>query len=190
MAFFGGSKRRQFERLAQPMVKPLYQAALRLTNSPEWAEDLTQDTLVRAYERFEMFTLGTNFRAWLFTILTNLYLNDCERSRRRPVLISINTANEEEEAWEFPSENKQEDPLAFLLHELLPDDLQAALDALKEEFRIAVLLVDMEEMSYQEASEALGVPIGTVRSRVSRGRALMRRALIERSAPHSEPSLS
>ena len=89
MWIFGGNKRRQFEQLARPLVKPLYQTALRLTRQKERAEDLTQDTLVRAYERFHLFTPGTNFRAWLFTILTHLYLNDCERASRRPSLVSV-----------------------------------------------------------------------------------------------------
>lgn len=179
MSFFLGNRRRQFEQLVRPLMKPLYQAALRLTRQQEWAEDLTQDTLVRAYERFHLFTQGTNFRAWLFTILTNLYLNDCERSRRRPSQVSIHTSGESAEAWDFPSLKVEEDPLAALLVGLLPEHLQSALDALPEEFRLAVILVDMEEMTYQEVADGLNIPVGTVRSRVSRGRAMLRHKVYE-----------
>lgn len=177
MALFSGGKRRQFERLAQPLARPLYQTALRLTRQTEWAEDLTQDTLIRAYERFDLFTPGTNFRAWLFTILTHTYLNDCERTRRRPLTTSFDTANEQHTAWEFPSPEEDNNPEAALLTNVLTEDVQKALDGLPEEFRISVILVDMEEMTYQEAADALRVPVGTIRSRVSRGRSLLRRQL-------------
>ncbi len=177
MWIFGGNKRRQFEQLARPLVKPLYQTALRLTRQKERAEDLTQDTLVRAYERFHLFTPGTNFRAWLFTILTHLYLNDCERASRRPSLVSVSKGDDDSEEWDFPSTNTQDNPEAALLTNLLPERLQEALDALPEEYRVAVILVDIEEMNYQEAATALGIPIGTVRSRVSRGRGILRKLL-------------
>jgi RNA polymerase sigma-70 factor (ECF subfamily) len=180
MNLFGSSRMRQFERLAKPLLKSLYQTALRLTRQTEWAEDLTQDTLIRAYERFDQFIPGTNFRAWLFTILTHNYLNDCEKARRRPVTTSMHTANEEGNVWEFPSPGADNDPAAALLVDVLPEDLQNALDSLSEEFRVAVLLVDMEEMAYQEAADALGIPVGTVRSRVSRGRAMIRRYLMSK----------
>lgn len=179
MNLFGGGNRRQFERQAKPLLKPLYYAALRLTRQTEWAEDLTQDTLIRAYERYDLFTPGTNFRAWLFTILTHLYLNDCERARRRPVSTSLDTTNDEGSVWEFPDTGTSSNPEAMLLTDTLDEPIQQALDALPEEFRVAVLLVDMEEMSYQEAADALRIPVGTVRSRVSRGRALLRRKLTQ-----------
>lgn len=187
MLFFSAGKRRQFERLAKPLARPLYQTALRLTRQPEWAEDLTQDTLIRAYERFEQFTPGTNFRAWLFTILTHTYLNDCERARRRPLTTSLDTANPEGEAWEFPDPDADGNPAAALMSSVLTEDLQAALDALPEDFRTATLLVDVEEMSYQEVADALRVPIGTVRSRVSRGRSLLRRHLERAAQVSPEP---
>lgn len=177
MALFSGGKRRQFEKLAQPLVRPLFQTALRLTRQTEWAEDLTQDTLIRAYERFDLFTPGTNFRAWLFTILTHTYLNDCERARRRPLTTSFDTANEQNSAWEFPAPEAENDPAALLLTDVLTEQVQKALDALPEEFRVAVILVDMDELTYQEAADALRVPVGTIRSRVSRGRALLRKQL-------------
>lgn len=177
MWLFGGDKRRKFEQLARPLLKPLYQTALRLTRQTEWAEDLTQDTLVRAYERFHLFTPGTNFRAWLFTILTRLYLNDCERARRRPSLVSLQPDGDEGEERDFPSRDASGDPEAALLQNVLPEDIQNALDALPEEFRVAVILVDLEDLSYQEVATALDAPVGTIRSRVSRGRGLLKKML-------------
>ena len=170
-------RRRQFERLVRPQLKPLFQMALRLTRQTEWAEDLTQDALIRAYERFHQFTAGTNFRAWLFTILTHLYLNDLEHARRRPNTTSMDTAGEEGQFWDFPTENTTDNPAEALLLNVLPEELQRALDRLPEEFRVAIILVDLQELAYQDAANALAIPLGTVRSRVSRGRAMMRRTL-------------
>ncbi len=186
MALFSGAQRRQFERLTKPLLKPLYQTALRMTRQTEWAEDLTQDTLIRAYERFEMFTAGTNFRAWLFTILTHTYLNDRERAKRRPVSTSIHAGGENDAVWDFPSSDVESDPQAALLTTILPEQLQAALDSLPDDFRVAVILVDMEDLPYQDAADAMGLPVGTIRSRVSRGRMLMRRYL-QRGAARPRP---
>jgi len=183
MRLFSGGQRRQFERLAKPLLKPLYHAALRMARQKEWAEDLTQDTLIRAYERFELFMPGTNFRAWLFTILTHTYLNDCERGKRRPLTASFDSVNVQGSTWEFPAPEANNDPVVLLMVDTLDERLQAALDALPDDYRLAVVLVDLEDMSYQEAADALKIPIGTVRSRVSRGRAQMRHAL--RSDPRA-----
>ena len=173
----GGGRRREFERLVRPQLKPLYQMALRLTRQIEWAEDLTQDALLRAYERFGQFKSGTNFRAWLFTILTSLYLNDRERISRRPQTTSMDTAGDDADFWDFPSPDTRQDPAEALLLSVLPEELQMALDSLPDEFRVAIILIDLQEFSYLEAAAALAAPLGTVRSRVSRGRALMRRSI-------------
>ena len=177
MRLFVGNSRRQFEQQARVYFAPLYQAALRLTRQVEWAEDLTQDTLVRAYERYESFTSGTNFRAWLFTILTHTYLNDCERARRRPVTENFAVASAQGHAWEHADPDAEHDPVTAMMTQVLDERLQGALDSLPEEFRLAIILVDLEELSYQQAAEALHVPIGTVRSRVFRGRSHLRAAL-------------
>ena len=181
MRLFAGNSRRQFEQQAKQYFQPLYQAALRMARQVEWAEDLTQDTLVRAYERYHLFTPGTNFRAWLFTILTHIYLNDCERAKRRPVTASFELTSVHDTILEFADSDN--DPLAVLMTNLLDERLQGALDALPDEFRLAVILVDLEDFSYQQAAEALHIPIGTVRSRVFRGRAHLRTALETLHAP-------
>lgn len=172
---FFKSRSQRFEEMAKPYFKPLYQAALRMTRNREWAEDITQETLIRAYERFDQFQEGTNFRAWLFTILTRVYINDYERGKRRPLTTSFD-AGVEGSTWDFPAP-AESDPAVLLTQNLLDERLQQALDRLPEEYRTAMLLVDVEELSYQEVADALGIPIGTVRSRVSRGRALMRKML-------------
>ena len=184
MAFFSGAKRRQFERECKLLFKPLFHAAFRLARNKEWAEDLTQETLIRAYEKYDLFVPGTNFRAWLFTILTHTYLNDRDRISRRPVASSFYAMGEEGEAWDFPSQDASGDPQAALLLNILPGDLQEALEALPDEFRLVILLVDIEDMSYQDAALALKIPVGTVRSRVSRSRIMMRRYIEhKKSAP-------
>lgn len=175
MDLFSKSRSRRFEQLAKPLFKPLYQAALRMTRNREWAEDITQETLIRAYERFDQFEEGTNFRAWLFTILTRVYINDYERGKRRPLTTSFDSGVEGS-TWDFPAP-PQSDPAVLLTENLLDEKLQKALDSLPEEYRTVVLLVDVEELSYQETADALNIPVGTVRSRVSRGRALLRQML-------------
>ena len=177
MRLFVTNSRRQFEQQIRPFFHPLYQAALRMTRQVEWAEDLTQDTLVRAYERYPSYPSETNFRAWLFTILTHTYLNDCERAKRRPVTASYEEASLYGEVRDFVVSDGDNDPLAILMTHFLDERLQGALDRLPDEFRLAVLLVDVENLSYQQAAEALHIPIGTVRSRVFRGRAHLRAAL-------------
>lgn len=177
MRLFASGSRRQFEQQTRPYFQPLYHAALRLTRQVEWAEDLTQDVLVRAYERYDTYMPGTNYRAWLFTILTHTYLNDCERAKRRPKTAGFEMANAHEERRICSGDDEESDPVAILMTQVLDERLQGALDALPEEFRLAVILVDVENLTYQQAADALHVPIGTVRSRVFRGRAHLRTAL-------------
>lgn len=171
-------QRRQFERLIVPMTKPLYIAALRLCRQHDWAEDLVQDTLIRAYERFNLFQPGTNFRAWLLTILTRLYLNDYVRGKRRPLSISYEEMGPSGSAMEFAAPTG-ENPETLLISAVIEEELQIALDSIQEDFRQALILVDLEELSYQEAAEALSIPVGTVRSRVSRGRTQLRQHLMK-----------
>ena len=177
MAFFSGAKRRQFERETRALFKSLCHAAYRMTRDPVSAEDLTQDTLIRAYQNYDSFAQGTNFRGWLLTIMTRIYLNDCAKKRVRPMETPLYAAGEESGAWDFPSQDASSDPQAALMTGILPEHLEAALDALPIDFRVVTILIDMEDMSYQEAADALEIPVGTVRSRVSRSRMMMRRYL-------------
>lgn len=161
----------EFERLLEPHRLALYNSALRLTCHQEDAEDLLQEVIVRAYTSFHQFQRGTNFKAWLFRILTNIYINEYRRRMRAPTLVAM-----EEVAWEVESEWSQEraDPSTLpedtLLSKVLDEEVETALRELPEEFRMVVILADLQEFSYQEIARILRIPIGTVRSRLFRGR--------------------
>lgn len=154
-------------------LEPLYAAAVRLTRDRADAEDLLQDTVLKALRASDRFARGTNLRAWLYTILRNTWRNRRRDRARAPVEVD----SERVEASHLPAgEGVGASPEALLLRETLDDELQAALDGLPEAFREAVWLRDVEEFSYAEIAEMLGVPPGTVMSRISRGR----RQLLER----------
>jgi RNA polymerase sigma-70 factor, ECF subfamily len=173
------SRREQFETLARKYHRDIFNAALRMTGNYVDAEDLTQETFLKAYVAFDQFTLGTNFRAWLLRILTNTHINRYRRSRRTPDTV----------AWEDLAENgnrrvpeeRSPDPLPEeqVLANVPDDTIAPAIAALPDEFREAVILSDMHELSYKEIADALDIPLGTVRSRIFRGRRLLRSALKE-----------
>lgn len=158
-----------FEQEALACIDGLYGAALRLTANPADAEDLVQDTYLKAFKSADQFQPGTNLRAWLFTILHNTFLNRRRRAVREPVAAEPDEI--ERAAAALPGE--VETPERLLLRGTLDADLQAALDSLPEAFRQAVWLRDVEEFTYAEIAGMLGVPIGTVMSRISRGRRLL-----------------
>lgn len=154
----------RFRELALPHTRALYGTAFRLVRNPHDAEDLVQETLLRAYKGFDRFALGTNIRAWLFTILHRARADVFRKKGRSPVTVEL-----EGEGPATPA------PQAALAsgHE----ELDRALAGLPEVFRAAVVLRDVQEFSYAEIAQILGVPIGTVMSRIHRGRALLREAL-------------
>jgi RNA polymerase sigma-70 factor (ECF subfamily) len=158
-----------FEREALACLDSLYGTALRLTANPADAEDLVQDTYLKAFRAAHQFEPGTNLRAWLFTILHNTFLNRRRRAVKEPVAVEP----EEIERAAAGRVGAAETPETLLLRETLDADLQAALDALPESFRQAVWLRDVEEFSYGEIAGMLQVPLGTVMSRISRGRRLL-----------------
>jgi RNA polymerase sigma-70 factor (ECF subfamily) len=177
MAASKPEKRRLFEQEAMPHLDSLFTAALYLTRNQEEANDLCQETMLRAYRSFHQFTLGTNCRAWLMTILHNLFRTS--RSRAKPEHLSA-TAEEFERAIESESlkdMGTQANPEAIVAGQSLGQTVQKALQNLPADFKAALILVDLEDMTYKDAAGILEVPIGTVRSRVSRGRALLRVAL-------------
>jgi RNA polymerase sigma-70 factor, ECF subfamily len=158
-------------------VEPLYGTALRLTRNRADAEDLVQDTLVKALRFADRFEAGTNLRAWLYTILHNTWRNQRRDTARGNV--DVDSDRVEEAAASPDGPTAAETPERILLRSTLDADLQAALDALPEAFREAVWLRDVEEFSYAEIAKMLDVPMGTVMSRISRGR----RLLFERLSP-------
>ncbi len=171
MLFGKRNARDRFEREAEKVFPSVFGTALRLTRSREEAEDLAQEAIVRAYEAFDRFD-GTNFKAWMLRIVTNLYINRYRQRQRGPMLNSL----DEEGAME-PVGNEAEVPDRVLFDHVLGAEVDEALAKVPEDFRLTVILSDIEGMSYQEIAEATDVPIGTVRSRLARGRAILRRQL-------------
>jgi RNA polymerase sigma-70 factor, ECF subfamily len=159
------------EALAQ--TDALYRAALRLTRNPAEAEDLVQETYLKAFRSSARFERGTNLRAWLFTILMNTHRNSRRDAARNPIDVDSEVV---EQAQALPG--RAATPEDLLIDATLDVDIKAALDALPETFRSAVWLRDVEEFSYAEIAGMLDVPIGTVMSRISRGRKLLHDQLL------------
>jgi RNA polymerase sigma-70 factor, ECF subfamily len=160
-----------FEREALASLDSLYRTALRLTRVPADAEDLVQETYLKAFRAADSFKPGTNLRAWLFTILHNTALNRVRDRAREAVSVDSEIV---ERAAELPSAaGTPETPESLLLRDTMTPELQAAIDALPAAFRQAVWLRDVEEFSYAEIAEMLSIPVGTVMSRISRGRHLL-----------------
>lgn len=166
-------KRREFEEIALQYMDSLYIAALRVTRDEIEAQDLIQDAYLRAYRFFDKFEKGTNFKAWLFKILKNLYIN---RYRRESKVVQMVDVSDAEASGDLPAVATPEDEI---FDELFDDDVTNAMDSLPEEFRIVIVLSDLEGFSYKEIAEILNCPIGTVMSRLHRGRRLLRKSLHE-----------
>lgn len=163
----------------------LYRTALRMTRNPQDAEDLVQDALVRAYRFYDRYEPGTNFRAWLFKILTNTYINTYRRKQVRPQESSL---DDTEEFFLFNQLSRQggaeaatDNVADSVLDQLGSGAIQVAIDRLPPQFRTTVQLADVEGLSYAEIAEATGVAKGTVMSRLFRGRRLLQRALWEQA---------
>jgi RNA polymerase sigma-70 factor (ECF subfamily) len=166
-----------FAAEALGFLEPLYATALRLTRNRADAEDLVQDTFVKAFRFVDRFERGTNLKAWLYTILHNTWRNRRRDASREAVEVDSDRVEQAAAAPGGPA--AFDTPEQILMRATLDADLQAALDELPEAFREAVWLRDVEEFTYAEIADMLGVPIGTVMSRISRGR----RLLFERLSP-------
>jgi len=168
----------QFETLLRQHQDRLYAMAYRLSGNPDDAQDLLQQSLIEAYTAFDRFEAGTRFDRWVYRIMYHSFL-DLVRRRPRFQLLSLDTPWDDEDgsraAHDVP--DSRGGPETLLLDHLLSEPLQRALDALPPEFRAVVVLADMQGLSYEEVARALGCPVGTVRSRLHRARALLRRAL-------------
>ncbi len=172
--------KQEFETLALSHLDPLYSAALRLTKNERDAEDLVQDTCMRAFRFFDKFERGTNMKAWLFKILTNTFIN---RYRRKVKERNVVEGSERDAVHErFISRDATDfaaNPEQYLFDRLLSDDVLRAIDGLPIDFRLVVILADLQEFSYKEIAEILDCPVGTVMSRLFRGRKLLQKTLRE-----------
>ena len=168
----------RFERDAMPLLDQLYSAAMRLTHNPQDAEDLVQDTFTKAYTSFHQYQDGTNLKAWMYRILTNTFINSYRKKQREPLQSDADGV----EDWQLvraeahTSRGLRSAETEALDH--LPDsDVKKALQELPSDFRMAVYLADVEGFAYKEIAEIMDTPIGTVMSRLNRGRSMLRTLL-------------
>lgn len=186
------TRRLRFEQLALPHLDVLHYAALRLTKDASEADDLVQETFLRAYRAIHQLTQEDSCRAWLMKIMTNIWLNRLPKRAHESTALDIDDLAASLEggvAWSL--HNSPEEPEATVIRKRFCEDIEEALQRLPEAFRIVVVLADIEEFSYREVAEMLKCPIGTVMSRLHRARKLLRKALWEyargsqdRSSPH------
>jgi len=172
-------KRADFERQALAHVDSLYGAAYRLTRNPRDAEDLVQDSLLRAYRFWDSFEQDSNCKAWLLRIVTNTFINEYQRKKRSREI--LDAASAEQDATDgvlvHAAAHDKQSPERALVERSVSDDVQKALDSLPEDFRTAVILCDMQGLSYKEIAEIMECPVGTVMSRLFRGRKLLAASL-------------
>jgi RNA polymerase sigma-70 factor (ECF subfamily) len=171
-----------FERDAMQYTRQLYSAAMRMTRNPADAEDLVQETFLKAYRAYHTFQEGTNLKAWLYRILTNTYINKYRKESRRPSEVDLGSVEDLYLYRRIGSEESAEAARTTeerVLDGLVESDIKEAVEDLPENFRIPVLLADLEGFSYKEIAEILDIPIGTVMSRLHRGRKAMQKSLWE-----------
>jgi RNA polymerase sigma-70 factor (ECF subfamily) len=186
MAVTGGTEtptddaalRERFERDVLPLLPNLYAAALRMTRNPADAEDLVQDTYLRAFRGFSGFKEGTNLKAWLYRILTNSFINTYRKKQRQPQTVE---GPDDLDEWylfdKLGGRNVELSAETEVLDKIPDEAVKAALESLTENFRLPVLLADVEGFSYKEIAEIMETPIGTVMSRLHRGRKALQKAL-------------
>lgn len=171
-------KRYEFDILFREHLNGLFSLALRMTRNTLDAEDLVQETAMKAFRYFQRFESGTNFRAWIYRILTNNFINGYRKKQKAPTAVEIESISFKLEAggegfWEQLNDRNN----GFEYEDLFDDEINAAIDKLPDEYKIVVLLSDVEQLSYKEIAEIIQHPLGTVMSRLHRGRKMLQRSL-------------
>lgn len=165
--------RTMFEQEALPHLDAVYRVALRLAGNETQAEDLTQETMLKAFRAWHQFRPGTNVRAWLLTILRNTFINEYRKARRTAPEVDVHAV----EPFTVFEDVQETDPEGRFFDQIVDDEILKAIDKLPEEFREALVLSDLEGLSYAEIAEVAGVPVGTVKSRIFRARQALQRQL-------------
>ena len=173
------SREARFEAVALAHTDSIYRSALYLAGNESDAQDLVQDTYLRAYKFFDKFEEGTNCKAWLLKILRNTFINTIRHNKKRSGIIYLSEI--EEQGRQLPSNSNTEDSV---FRDLFDDGITAAMDELPDSYRGAILLADVEKLSYREIADIMDCPIGTVMSRIHRGRNLLRESLKYYAAAH------
>jgi RNA polymerase sigma-70 factor (ECF subfamily) len=169
------NRRRTFELEALPHLDAVYRVALRLAGQESQADDLTQETMLKAYRSWHQYKEGTNVMAWLLTILRHTFINEYRKSKRTGPTVDIN----EIEGFSVFHEVQETDPEGRFFSKIVDDEVIRAIDSLPEEFRETLVLSDMEQLTYTEIAEVTGVPIGTVKSRLFRARQALQQVLYD-----------
>ncbi|MEX1258973.1 MAG: sigma-70 family RNA polymerase sigma factor [Gemmatimonadota bacterium] len=190
---------RSFQDEALPHMAAVLRFALRLTQEPDQAEDLVQETYLKAYQKWDQYARGTRAKSWLFTICRNVYLRADERTKRHEEIVAAEVIDGTDsmtgEGTVFAAVGER-DPEGTFWSRMIDEEIMRAIDGLPAEYRDAVVLSDLEELSYDEISTVLDVPVGTVKSRLSRGRHALQEDLYEYAvqsgviAPRAQPEWS
>ncbi len=168
-------RRTAFEQEALPHLDAVYRVALRLSGDPSQAEDLSQETMLKAYRSWHQYQPGTNARAWLLTILRHTFINQYRRTKHHKATVDVT----EVEHYTVFHDVQDADPEGTFFDQIIDEEIYQAIDALPDEFRETVVLSDVEGLSYAEIAEITGVPVGTVKSRLYRGRRLLQKQLYD-----------
>lgn len=172
------AKQKEFEEVALKHTDALLRTALRMTKNEADADDLVQETMLKAYRFFDRFERGSNIKAWLFKIMTNIFINNYRRKSRKPTGVSYDDIDDNFLYHQLEgSQGRTTDPEESLFTKLLDTDVRAAIDELPEDFRIVVVLAFLEQFSYEEIAEIANIQLGTVKSRLHRARKLLQKSL-------------
>ena len=174
----GAKKQRELEEVALVHTDALLRTALRMTKNESDSEDLVQETMLKAYRFFDRFERGSNIKAWLFKIMTNIFINNYRQKSRKPSSVSYEDIDDNFLYHQLEnSKSKVADPEEVLFAKLIDGDVREAIDELPEDFRMVVVLAFLEEFSYEEIAEIADIQLGTVKSRLHRARKLLQKSL-------------